>query len=227
MIPAYSRLRRHTSCQHRPPPRSGLGATSPTPAKNYPHAPNDPRYCDSVWPDTPPRRLPTRPFHWARPALGQLPTYMILNRPLRIAELCGCMATGMEALLRAGYAIASYTLTDIDPDAQAAVSHHLTRLLTTYPQLFPSDATQHWASSLPMDTRFISPNVFNAILLEGVDIILASPPRMTRHHPKFRHGEHPSGFQHSSAPCPSYTTPQWYAQQRGRVRLEHRKALAP
>ncbi len=107
----------------------------------------------------------------------------ILNITLRIAELCGGLATSLEAFLRASYAVASYTCTETNPDTQAVVYHRLTRLRATYPHLLPSEATQNMASPLPMDTRYISPDVFNATLPEGVDIILTIPPMMTRHRP--------------------------------------------
>ena len=157
------------------------GAMAPHPQRSIPtrpmtHAPATPHFSD-----TPPRRLPTRPFHWAQPTLGQIPAYSIPYRSLRIAELCGGDRPG--SLLSAGYAVASYTWTNTDPDAQAAGSHRLTRLRATYPHLFPVGATPNWASTLSMDIISISLDVFEATLHEEVNITFASPPRRTRHHP--------------------------------------------
>ena len=109
--------------------------------------------------------------------------YSTPHRPLRNAELYGGLATGLEAILRMGYVVASYTCTDIYPDAQAAVAHRLSRLRVTYPHLLLSEAILNWATTMRMNTGSISHDVFNATLPEGVDIILASPPRMTKHYP--------------------------------------------
>jgi hypothetical protein len=56
-----------------------------------------------------------------------IPLFNPPHRPLQLLGLCGGIATG-EAFLKAGHAVASYTWSDIDPDAHATTSHMLTRL---------------------------------------------------------------------------------------------------
>ncbi len=170
---------------------AGLGDDYPTPAKTHPRTPGDTRPASPQGPDTPPKRLPPRPLPWIYPALRRITAYAILSRPLRITEICGSLATGLEALFRVGYAVASYIWTDTVPVAQAAVAHRLTRLRATYPHLLPSETKRNLAAIWPMDIISITPDVFNATLPEGVDIIMASPPRMTRHYPNPYRGINP------------------------------------
>ena len=107
--------------------------------------------------------------------------YTLSTKLLKIAELCEGLATGLKAFLKAGYTIASSTWVNTDPDAHMAVSHHLSRLRTQYPQLFPPEATQGSDSRLPMDIRSISPEFFTDVIHEGADIILTSPPMIAQH----------------------------------------------
>ncbi len=58
-------------------------------------------------PDTLPRGRSTEPTSRVQPNLGQNTPYTIPTRPLKIAELCGGLATGLEAFLKAGYKVAS------------------------------------------------------------------------------------------------------------------------
>jgi hypothetical protein len=78
------------------------------------------------------------------------------------------VATSLEVILKAGYAIASYAWLDIDPDVHATVSHRLTRLTHQYLQLFPPGAIRVWASMLPMDVRTISLELFAKTFLKGL-----------------------------------------------------------
>ena len=64
-------------------------------------------------------------------------------------ELCGGIATGMEAILKAGHKVASYTWADIDPDAHTATIHRLARLRNRDPLLLPPEATIGWDTRLP------------------------------------------------------------------------------
>ena len=48
--------------------------------------------------------------------------------PLLVVELCGGLATGLEALLRTGHLIAPYAWSDIDPDAHSGASNMIAHL---------------------------------------------------------------------------------------------------
>ncbi len=98
------------------------------------------------------------------------------HRPLHLVELCGGIATGLEAALKAGLSIASYTWADIDPNAHTATSHMLTRLHRRHPLLLPAEATTEWDTRLPMDTRTITPALLTKAFPAGFDIIITSPP---------------------------------------------------
>jgi hypothetical protein len=106
-------------------------------------------------------------------------------------ELCGCLATGLEALLRAGYAIRSYICVDIDPDAHMDVSHRITHLRHQFPNLLTPEAITDWDSRLPMDVRTISHELLRATFPDGGDLILASPPMQAIHLP-ITHRNHTS-----------------------------------
>ena len=97
------------------------------------------------------------------------------QRPLHMVELCGGIATGLEAALKSGLTIASYTWADIDPDAHTATAHRLKRLQHRHPLLLPEEATTGWDTRLPMDTRTITPALFTQAFPAGVDIIMTSP----------------------------------------------------
>ncbi len=70
--------------------------------------------------------------------MGHIRTRRLSQVPLLIVELCGGLATGLEAVLRAGYAINSYAWVDIDPYAHIAVSHRIADLRLKFPLLIPS-----------------------------------------------------------------------------------------
>ena len=116
--------------------------------------------------------------------LASLPRYHIPGRPIHLVELCGGIATGLEALLKAGHAVASYTWADIDPDAHTATTHRLARLHARHPLLLPPEATNGWDTRLPMDTRTITPALFAQAFPAGVDVIMTSPPMLAKHLPK-------------------------------------------
>ena len=58
-------------------------------------------------------------------------------------ELWEELATGLEALLRAGYAINSYVSVDIGPDAHTAVYNRITHMRLQFPHLLPPEAITH------------------------------------------------------------------------------------
>ena len=62
------------------------------------------------------------------PNLGQIRSHRLYRAPLRVVELCGGLATGLEALLGAGYAIGSYVWVGIDPNAHTTASHRIAHL---------------------------------------------------------------------------------------------------
>jgi hypothetical protein len=107
-------------------------------------------------------------------------------------ELCGGLTTGLEALLRAGYAINSYAWVDIDPDAHTAVSYRIADLKLQFPFLLPLEAIKDWDSQLPMDVRAIFLELLIATFPEGVDL-LASPPMLANHLPNTHRERSPMG----------------------------------
>ena len=74
------------------------------------------------------------------PSMGHIRPHRLPHTPLRIVELCGGLATGLEALLRADYAISSYTWIVTNPDANTAASHRITFLRLQFPHRIPPEA---------------------------------------------------------------------------------------
>ena len=127
------------------------------------------------------------------PNLGQIRSHRHPRAPLRIVELCGGFATGLKALLGAGYAINSYVWEGIDPDAHTAASHRIARLRLQFPHLLPPETTKDWDSRLPMDVRTIFLELLRATFPEGIYLLLVSPPMLANHLSR-PHREHtPSG----------------------------------
>jgi len=139
---------------------------------------------------------------------------------LRVAELCGGLATCLEALLRAGCVIRSYTWVDTYPGAHMAAAQRIACLRHNFPHLFLPEAVQDWDSRLPLDVRTSSPDLLSATFLEGIYLILASPPVLATRVSR-SHREHtPSGPDiHRPAhhtPCPP---PLRVTTRRGRIYL--------
>jgi hypothetical protein len=84
--------------------------------------------------------------------LADTPRYTLPQRPLHLVELCGGIATWLDAVLKAGHAVASYTWADIDLDVHTATAHRLTRLRHRHPNLLPREAIDGWDIRLPRDT---------------------------------------------------------------------------
>ena len=144
-------------------------------------------------PHTPPLGTPGQPGiaagdEYPTATLAHLPRFYMPQRPLHMVELCGGIATGLEAALKAGLTIASYTWADIDPDAHTATAHRLKRLQHRHPLLLPEEATTGWDTRLPMDTRTITPALFTQAFPAGVDIIMTSPPMLPQHLPRTHRG---------------------------------------
>jgi len=161
----------------------------PFPARPLPRFPANPAPVTRLGPATSPRRRSIYPLSRHPTTLGTPRPYRLPRRPLRIADLCGGMVTGLETLLKAGCAIAFYARGDIDPDMHAAISHRLPRMPQLYPQLLPHEASLEWDSLLPLDTRSISPKILLEALPKGIDFKLASPSMLTKHLP-ITHRDH-------------------------------------
>jgi hypothetical protein len=142
-------------------------------------------------------------------------------------NFCGGLATGLEALLRAGYAISSYAWVDIDPDAHTVASHRIACLRHQFPHLLPPEAIKDWDCRLPMDVPTISPELLNATFPVGIDLILASPPVIVArlfssnidHTPSTGSGPRPT--HHTTCPPPFRV-----ATTRGRIYMDLFRALS-
>ena len=73
---------------------------------------------------------------------------------------------------------------DIDPDAHAAFSHRITHLRLQYSHLLPLEVIKDWDSRLPLDVRTISLELLTSTFPEGLDLLLASLPMLSRHLPR-------------------------------------------
>jgi hypothetical protein len=156
-----------------PPSNLPMRAIPVCPALTSPH----------THPRDPPRPTkPPPPGGYTTPPLATLPRYHIPDKPIHLVELCGGIATRLEALLKAGHAVASYTWADVDPDAHAATTHRLGRLHARHP-LLPPEATSGWDTRVPMDTRTITPVLFAQVFPARVDLIMTSPPMLAKHLP--------------------------------------------
>ena len=92
-----------------------------------------------------------------------------------MGEVCAGIATGLEALLRAGHRIASYSWADINPDAHTATAHRIYALHTRYPTLLPTGSTIHWDRRLPFNANCLSPAIMTNFP-NGIDIVITGPP---------------------------------------------------
>ena len=111
-----------------------------------------------------------------QPDLRQVRRYTSpTDRPLHIVEICGGLATGLHAALRAGHAVASYSWADINPDTLVAARARLRRLHHRYPDQLPLSALKGWNTRLPFNANCLSPGVLRNFP-EGIDWIIAGPP---------------------------------------------------
>ena len=95
-----------------------------------------------------------------QPDLRQVRRYTSpTDRPLHIVEICGGLATGLHAALRAGHVVASYSWADINPDALVAARARLRRLHHRYPDQLPLSALKGWNTRLPFNANCLSPGV--------------------------------------------------------------------
>ena len=113
------------------------------------------------------------------PCLGEAakcPTPLQEIKPLVVIELCAGIATGLEALLRAGHFISSYSWADINPDAYEATAHRLERLRSRFPMQLPSSATEGWDARVPFNCNCLDPGEIKRCFPDGVDPVIAGPP---------------------------------------------------
>jgi hypothetical protein len=144
-------------------------------------------------PTIPPRRHYPESSSGYVPNLGKIRSHRLPRIPLRIVELCGGLATGLEALLKACYAISSYAWVDKDPDAHTAASRRIAYLRLQFSHLLPLEVIQKWVSRLPMDARAISPELFRVKFPKGIDLILASSYVLAVHLSKSKREHTPPG----------------------------------
>ncbi len=102
--------------------------------------------------------------------------------PPRIVELSGGLATGLEALLKVGYAISSYAWVDIDPDAHTATSHRIAHLRSQFPHLLPRETIKNSNSRLSLDVGTISTELLKDTFVEGINLVLANSFVPATHH---------------------------------------------
>ena len=98
------------------------------------------------------------------------------DRPLVVVELCAGIATGLEALLKGGHYISSYTWADINPDAHTATNHRLAKLQQRFPLQLPPSAVEGWDKRLPFNCNCISPATLHPSFPDGIDLVIAGPP---------------------------------------------------
>ena len=120
--------------------------------------------------------LPPLELWSGQPDLRQVGKYTSpTDRPLHIVEICGGLATGLHAALRAGHAVASYSRADINPDALVAVRARLRRLHLKYPNQLPLSALTGWNTRLPFNANCLSPGVLRNFP-NGIHWVVAGPP---------------------------------------------------
>ena len=160
-------------------PPEDLGAEGPAPALPPPPASHLPplpalaglpatggtRQFGPLWPEEP--NLPALDV-----TLGPLQE----EKPLVVIELCAGIATGLEALLRAGHYVSSYSWADINPDAHRATYHRLHRLMERFPLQLPRSAIAGWDSRIPFNCNCITPESLLPSFVDGIDIVIAGPP---------------------------------------------------
>lgn len=92
------------------------------------------------------------------PSLLGCRPYTIPDRTLHVVEICEEIAIGLEALLRAGHPIVSYTWADMNQDAHIATSHRIELLRQRYPPQLPPASSQGWDHRLPFNAKYITPD---------------------------------------------------------------------
>ena len=113
----------------------------------------------------------------ASPNLQELPAFNIDKKtPLTVIELCAGIGTGLEALLKAGYTVGSYTWADINPDGHTVLQQTIPALHEQYKTQFPLAATRGWDTRLPFDINLITRELLIQNFPSGAHIVIAGPP---------------------------------------------------
>ena len=160
-----------------PSPPSWVETLRPVPISSPPQAPGTSLgTTTTTLPPTGPPHYDTSSSWPSEPSLVDLPTCPLRNTPVSLVEICGGIATGLEALLRAGHSIRSYAWADINPDAYLATKHRLLLLRSRYPRQLPAAAIQGWDRRLPFNANCLSPEGIQAMFPSGIDLVVAGPP---------------------------------------------------
>ena len=157
------------------PPPSWVDTLRPVPISSPPRAPDTPG-TTATRPPTVSHQVESYTY-WPRdPSLVDTPICPLRNTPVSLVEICGGIATGLEALLRAGHSIRSYAWADINPDAYLATKRRLHLLHSRYPRQLPATAIQGWDRRLPFNANCLSPEGIQAMFPSGIDLVVAGPP---------------------------------------------------
>ena len=122
--------------------------------------------------------LGARPVDVSRlPTVTDIPVRPLEPKgPIHLMELCGGIATFLEACLRNGLiSISRYTYADASPVARQAAHRRITRLQRRYPRLLPAAAAiEEWTRSVPQDVHQITAPQLAS--LPPVDLLASGPP---------------------------------------------------
>ncbi len=68
---------------------------------------------------------------------------------LLLIDLCGGLATSLDAVLRLGYKVQVYAYADVDAEARWAAHHRIQQLALTYPSQLPANTAHTFLAHLP------------------------------------------------------------------------------
>jgi len=77
------------------------------------------------------------------------------RKGLVLVDLCGGIATSLDAFLQLGYFVQAYAYADVDPDAQLAAAFRLQQLRSRFPLSIAPDAEAWFLHHLPQDIHDI------------------------------------------------------------------------
>ena len=119
--------------------------------------------------------LGSRPVDVSRlPTVTDIPVRPLEpERPIHLMELCGGIATFLEACLRNGLSISRYTYSDASSMARQAAHRRITRLQCRYPRQLPAAAVDEWTSVSQDVHQITAPQLAS---LPPVDLLAAGPP---------------------------------------------------
>lgn len=80
-----------------------------------------------------------------------------------IVDICGGVATGLLAALRAGLVVDRYYLVENDPSVRAMASAHMERLLLRYPSQLSRVTVDNALTELPGDLEEITPGMWRSL----------------------------------------------------------------